>query len=74
MDIHSDMVYTAMGTAFFWAIGSYALQTFPTPENRYAQWIIGVLQYAFANREKAKEAVDMAKTGGFKTIKPPEEG
>ena len=40
------------GAAGYGAI-AYALQTFPVPQNPYGRWALGVLNYIFANREKA---------------------
>lgn len=44
------------GALVLWNIAAFALQTFPTPDNVYARWIMGVLQFAVANRQKMLEA------------------
>lgn len=45
-----------LGTIAVWNVAAYALSTFPPPENKYARWFMGVLQFIVANHNKAKEA------------------
>lgn len=54
MELHWQEI---VGTIAVWNIAAFALQTFPTPENVYARWIIGVLQFLVANRQKMMEAL-----------------
>lgn len=44
-----------------WSIISYALQTFPQPKNPYFIWIMGVIQFAFANKREAQANFETAK-------------
>jgi hypothetical protein len=53
MQIHWQEI---VGTLVVWNIAAFALQTFPTPNNVYARWLMGVLQFAVANRQKMLEA------------------
>lgn len=53
MNIHWQEV---IGTAAVWSALSYAVETFPCPNNAYARWLVGILQFLFANKAKAKEA------------------
>ncbi len=39
------------GVAF--GIIAHAVQTFPTPENKYGAWLLGAIQYAVGQRERA---------------------
>lgn len=34
-------------------IVAHAVQSFPTPENKYAQWFLGVIQYVVGQRVRA---------------------
>lgn len=53
MNIHWQEI---AGTIVVWNVAAFALQTFPTPDNKYARWVMGVLQFAVANRQKMLEA------------------
>lgn len=44
------------GTLVLWNIAAFALQTVPAPDNKWARWLVGVLQFAVANRQKMLEA------------------
>lgn len=48
-----DILAGALGSATIWAIISHAVQTFPTPANKYGQWCLGTIQYAVGQRERA---------------------
>ena len=43
--------------AFMWGLIGHGLRTFPTPENKYAKWVIGIAQYAVSNYDKGKAAL-----------------
>jgi hypothetical protein len=45
-----------VGTVLIWNVAAFALQTFPTPENKYARWFMGVLQFLVANKQKMFDA------------------
>jgi predicted component of viral defense system (DUF524 family) len=45
-----------VGTLVVWNVAAFALQTFPTPENKYARWFMGVLQFLVANKQKMFDA------------------
>lgn len=44
-----------------WTLASYAAQTFPMPESKYAKWILGIIQYGLANRHLGDENFKSAK-------------
>ena len=52
-----------VGGAAFYGIAAYALQTVPTPKNAWARWLIGVLQFALANKEKGLAAMAPTEKG-----------
>ena len=39
------------------AILAHAVQTFPTPKNAYAAWLLGVVQYAVGQRERGSNTM-----------------
>ena len=39
------------------SIIGHAVQSFPTPENKYGQWILGSIQYAVGQRYRANNTV-----------------
>ncbi len=41
-----------------WGLGAHLAQTIPTPSNPWACWLIGGLQYLFANYDKGRAALD----------------
>lgn len=45
------------------AIGivSHAVNNFPQPQNKYAQWLLGVVQYAVGQRQRALETLPTTK-------------
>lgn len=54
--MHIDLHSLFAGAATYGVL-AYAAQTFPTPQNAYARWAVGVLQFALSNREKALQAM-----------------
>jgi hypothetical protein len=47
--------FLAGGTAF--GIIAHAVNTFPTPENKYGAWLLGSIQYAVGQRVSAKNTL-----------------
>lgn len=45
-----------LGTIVVWTTASYALNTLPVPDNKWARWLVGVLQFVVANQQKALES------------------
>jgi hypothetical protein len=43
--------------AFAYGVAAYAARTIPIPDNRWARWIVGVLQFALSNAEKGAAAI-----------------
>jgi hypothetical protein len=39
-----------------WNAASFALDTLPIPDNKWARWAVGVAQFFVANRQKMLEA------------------
>lgn len=39
--------------SFLYGVTSYAMRTFPQPNNIYAKWVLGVIQYAVSNPDLA---------------------
>ena len=52
-----------MGGATAVGIIAHAVQSFPTPTNKYAAWFLGVIQFAVGQRQQAINTM-----GGFKTV------
>lgn len=40
--------------AVLWSIIGHMVNTFPTPENKYASWFLSTIQYAVGQRDRAK--------------------
>ena len=36
---------------------AHAVNTFPTPENKYGQWVLGTIKYAVGQRASAANAI-----------------
>jgi hypothetical protein len=47
---------TAMG------IVAHIVQTFPTPKNKYWAWLVGSIQYAVGQRERAENTMELCDT------------
>lgn len=48
------------------SIVAHAVNTFPVPENRYAKWFLGTIQYAVGQRQQARETKAADSTGEAK--------
>jgi hypothetical protein len=51
MDYQHVLVFLSGATAL--GIVGHAVNTFPTPANKYGAWFIGILQYAVGQRQQA---------------------
>lgn len=56
-------------TAF--GIIAHAVQSFPTPKNPYGSWLLGVVQFAVGQRQRAQNTVNGAQTLTFPAYTPP---
>jgi hypothetical protein len=56
-------------------IVAHAVQSFPTPENKYAQWLLGVIQYIVGQRIRAMNTLQgegtVTKQVPRDTVNPP---
>lgn len=59
MHFHLSEIATSIGV---WTVIQYAFKTIPMPPNKYAQWLIGVIQFGLANSEIARQNFSAAGT------------
>jgi hypothetical protein len=49
---------------------AHAVNTFPTPENKYAAWLLGSIQFAVGQREAGKNTLRGMDTEAMGVMKP----
>lgn len=57
---HFDWVTFLCGGSS-WMVASYAAQTFPMPDNKYAKWLLGLIQLILANKTQGLQNFTAAK-------------
>ena len=56
MQFHIDWDNILYGATMLGLVG-HAVNTFPTPNNKYGQWVLGILKFAVGQRTSAKNAL-----------------
>jgi len=51
-----------LGSAAVFGVIAHAVQSFPTPSNKYGAWLLGAVQYAVGQRERAMNTLAGADT------------
>lgn len=62
MSDYWEHISIALTSASAVGIVAHAVQSFPTPKNAYASWLLGVLQFAVGQRERALNTLNGADT------------
>ncbi len=52
-----DVLTGAIGGVTIWSIVAYAVNTAPTPEGKYGQWILGIIKFAVGQKLSALNAI-----------------
>lgn len=60
MHLHWEEIGSFFTGGLAFSVLSYAAQSFPPQTNPYASWLVGVVQYALANRDKGKASFEHA--------------
>ena len=60
MHFHYEEVVTLFSTGAIIHLVSFGLNTFPKPQNKYALWLLGIIQFVFLNKDLARVNFDAA--------------